>query len=159
MSDVLCHLWINYSIIPLRSPGKKSSYSRDHLCHVNLWQVPPRIGRIGKGIGNAYTSCLACLKTQPWNIQIQLVIAGLVDFPRNFLGERFTKEIYSSDFALQYALAARGWTIMPWEEAAQMHDNKEPGRVRSLQRQRSQRIPRVVVWGNLSIFSNVGKTW
>lgn len=43
----------------------------------------------------------------------------------NFLGERFTKEIYSSDFALQYALAARGWTIMPWEEAAQMHDNKE----------------------------------
>lgn len=43
---------------------------------------------------------------------------------RNFLGERFTKEIYSSDFALQYALAARGWIIMPWEEAAQMHDNK-----------------------------------
>eukprot|EP00435_Cladocopium_sp_Y103_P031330 s3229_g7.t3 len=43
----------------------------------------------------------------------------------NFLGERFTKEIYSSDFALQYALAARGWTIMPWEEAAQMHDSKE----------------------------------
>ena len=45
---------------------------------------------------------------------------------RNFLGERFTKEIYSSDFALQYALAARGWIIMPWEEAAQMHDNKVP---------------------------------
>ena len=43
---------------------------------------------------------------------------------RNLLGERFTKEIYSSDFALQYALAARGWIIMPWEEAAQMHDNK-----------------------------------
>eukprot|EP00434_Breviolum_minutum_P021461 symbB.v1.2.018939.t1/scaffold1487.1/size223630/9 len=43
----------------------------------------------------------------------------------NFLGERFTKEIYSSDFALQYALAARGWIIMPWEEAAQMHDNKD----------------------------------
>lgn len=40
------------------------------------------------------------------------------------LGERFTKEIYSSDFALQYALAARGWTIMPWEEAAQMHNSK-----------------------------------
>ncbi|CAK9109388.1 unnamed protein product [Durusdinium trenchii] len=45
--------------------------------------------------------------------------------PRNMLGERFTKEIYSSDFALQYALAARGWTIMPWEEAAQMHNSKE----------------------------------
>ncbi|CAK9066857.1 Peptidyl-prolyl cis-trans isomerase A [Durusdinium trenchii] len=43
----------------------------------------------------------------------------------NMLGERFTKEIYSSDFALQYALAARGWTIMPWEEAAQMHNSKE----------------------------------
>ena len=45
--------------------------------------------------------------------------------PRNYLGEKFSKEIYSSDFALQYALAARGWTIMPWEEAAQMHNDKE----------------------------------
>ena len=43
---------------------------------------------------------------------------------RNYLGEKFSKEIYSSDFALQYALAARGWTIMPWEEAAQMHNDK-----------------------------------
>jgi hypothetical protein len=59
-------------------------------------------------------------------IQVQLVQAAMDAMdPRNFLGERFTKEIYSSDFALQYALAARGWTIMPWEEAAQMHDNKE----------------------------------
>ena len=59
-------------------------------------------------------------------IQVQLVQAATDAMdPRNFLGERFTKEIYSSDFALQYALAARGWTIMPWEEAAQMHDNKE----------------------------------
>lgn len=43
----------------------------------------------------------------------------------NYLGEKFSKEIYSSDFALQYALAARGWTIMPWEEAAQMHNDKD----------------------------------
>ncbi|CAL1146351.1 unnamed protein product [Cladocopium goreaui] len=59
-------------------------------------------------------------------IVVQLVQAAMDAMdPRNFLGERFTKEIYSSDFALQYALAARGWTIMPWKEAAQMHDNKE----------------------------------
>ena len=50
---------------------------------------------------------------------------NLVTQPRNYLGEKFSKEIYSSDFALQYALAARGWTIMPWEEAAQMHNDKE----------------------------------
>ena len=36
------------------------------------------------------------------------------------LGERATKEIYSSDFAMQFALAARGWHIEPWEETAQM---------------------------------------
>ena len=36
------------------------------------------------------------------------------------LCERATKEIYSSDFAMQFALAARGWHIEPWEETAQM---------------------------------------
>ena len=52
-------------------------------------------------------------------------LLGPTKQPRNYLGEKFSKEIYSSDFALQYALAARGWTIMPWEEAAQMHNDKE----------------------------------
>ena len=34
------------------------------------------------------------------------------------------EEIYSSDFAMQYALAARGWRIAPWEETAQMDKDK-----------------------------------
>lgn len=43
----------------------------------------------------------------------------------NMLGERATKEIYSSDFAMQFALAARGWHIEPWEETAQMDKHKD----------------------------------
>ncbi|CAE8619760.1 unnamed protein product, partial [Polarella glacialis] len=43
----------------------------------------------------------------------------------NMLGEKFTKEIYSSDFAMPYALAARAWTVGPWEESAQMHESKD----------------------------------
>jgi len=43
----------------------------------------------------------------------------------NMLGEQATKEIYSSDFAMQYAFAARGWQIEPWEETAQMDKNKD----------------------------------
>jgi len=43
----------------------------------------------------------------------------------NFIGERANKEMYSSDFAMQYALAARGWSIHPWEESAQMDRNKD----------------------------------
>lgn len=43
----------------------------------------------------------------------------------NMLGEQATKEIYSSDFAMQYAFAARGWHIEPWEETAQMDKNKD----------------------------------
>ena len=97
----LITLWI-----PLRSPGKKSSYSRDHLCHVNLWQVPPRIGRIGKGIGNAYTSCLACLKTQPWNIQIQLVIAGH-SWSRWFSQEFLGGTLHQRDLLLGFRPAIR----------------------------------------------------
>lgn len=42
----------------------------------------------------------------------------------NMLGERATKEVYSSDFAMQFALAARGWHIAPWEETAQMEARK-----------------------------------
>ncbi|CAE7356813.1 ppiA [Symbiodinium microadriaticum] len=42
-----------------------------------------------------------------------------------WLGEQATKEIYSSDFAMQYAFAARGWHIEPWEETAQMDKNKD----------------------------------
>lgn len=38
----------------------------------------------------------------------------------NYLGDRLSKEIFSSDFAMQYAFAARGWRIEPWEETAQM---------------------------------------
>ncbi|CAJ1332328.1 unnamed protein product [Effrenium voratum] len=38
----------------------------------------------------------------------------------NYLGEKMSKEIFSSDFAMQYAFAARGWSIEPWEDAAQM---------------------------------------
>ena len=43
----------------------------------------------------------------------------------NILGERATKEVYSSDFAMQFALAARGWHIAPWEETAQMDKDKD----------------------------------
>ncbi|CAK9097892.1 Peptidyl-prolyl cis-trans isomerase A [Durusdinium trenchii] len=42
----------------------------------------------------------------------------------NYLGEKLSKEIFSSDFALQYAFAARGWVIEPWEDAAQMDKDK-----------------------------------
>lgn len=43
----------------------------------------------------------------------------------NYLGDKGSKEIYSSDFAMQYALAARGWKIAPWEESAQMDKKKD----------------------------------
>lgn len=43
----------------------------------------------------------------------------------NYLGDRGTKEIFSSDFAMQFALAARGWRIEPWEETAQMDKDKD----------------------------------
>lgn len=42
----------------------------------------------------------------------------------NYVAEHASKEIFSSDFAMQYALAARGWSVHPWEETAQM-DRKE----------------------------------
>jgi hypothetical protein len=38
----------------------------------------------------------------------------------NYLAEHGTKEIYSSDFAMQFALASRGYVMEPWEETAQM---------------------------------------
>uniref|UniRef100_A0A7S2IW21 Uncharacterized protein n=1 Tax=Zooxanthella nutricula TaxID=1333877 RepID=A0A7S2IW21_9DINO len=38
----------------------------------------------------------------------------------NYVAERVTKEVFSSDFAMQYALAARGWHIEAWEDSAQM---------------------------------------
>ncbi|CAE8719928.1 unnamed protein product [Polarella glacialis] len=43
----------------------------------------------------------------------------------NMLGDRASKEIFSSDFAMQYAFAARGWKIAPWEESAQMDKHKD----------------------------------
>lgn len=43
----------------------------------------------------------------------------------NYLGEKLSKEIFSSDFALQYAFAARGWKIEPWDDAAQMDKDKD----------------------------------
>lgn len=43
----------------------------------------------------------------------------------NWLGEHASKEIYSSDFAMQYALAARGYTIEPWDDSAQMDRDKD----------------------------------
>merc|ERR1719350_1359508 len=33
------------------------------------------------------------------------------------------KAIYSSDFAMPYVLAARGWDVKPWPEVAQMEQN------------------------------------
>jgi len=38
----------------------------------------------------------------------------------NYIGEMATKEMFSSDFAMPYVLAIRGYTALPWEEAAQM---------------------------------------
>lgn len=43
----------------------------------------------------------------------------------NYLGESATKEVYSSDFAMQYLLAARGYTMEPWEDCAQMDRKKD----------------------------------
>jgi len=43
----------------------------------------------------------------------------------NYLAETRTKEIFSSDFAMQYALAARGYDMEPWEECAQMERSKD----------------------------------
>mmetsp|Transcript_32278 Transcript_32278/g.74566 ORF Transcript_32278/g.74566 Transcript_32278/m.74566 type:complete len:516 (-) Transcript_32278:71-1618(-) len=43
----------------------------------------------------------------------------------NYLGDRLSKEIFSSDFAMQYAFAARGWKIEPWIETAQMDRHPE----------------------------------
>merc|ERR1711974_503289 len=40
-------------------------------------------------------------------------------------GRDGSKEVFSSDFALQYALSARGWNIEPWEETAQMDRKKD----------------------------------
>lgn len=34
---------------------------------------------------------------------------------------RYTTRTYA---LARFALAARGWTIMPWEESAQMHEDK-----------------------------------
>jgi len=42
----------------------------------------------------------------------------------NYLGEMATKEVMSSDFAMPYLLAARGWDVEPWEDAAQMERSK-----------------------------------
>jgi len=43
----------------------------------------------------------------------------------NYLGDKGSKEIFSSDFAMQYAFAARGWNIEPWIESAQMDKKKD----------------------------------
>lgn len=43
----------------------------------------------------------------------------------NRLAEHHSKEIFSSDFAMPYALAARGWTTEPWEDCAQMERDKD----------------------------------
>lgn len=59
----------------------------------------------------------------------------------NMLGERGSKEIYSSDFAMQYALAARGWSVAPWEETAQMDKEKERGKPRVDPKNRERTSP------------------
>lgn len=46
-------------------------------------------------------------------------------FDWNTLAERATKEIFSSDFAMQYLLTARGYAIEPWNDCAQMERHKE----------------------------------
>lgn len=42
----------------------------------------------------------------------------------NMLGET-SKDIFSSDFAMPYALAARGYDMAPWEDIAQMDKKKD----------------------------------
>lgn len=43
----------------------------------------------------------------------------------NYVGEQASKEMFSSDFAMQYLLAARAWPVEPWEESAQMDRIKD----------------------------------
>jgi len=42
----------------------------------------------------------------------------------NYVAEKCSKEIFSSDFAMQYALAARGWNIEPWDDVVQMNQDR-----------------------------------
>merc|ERR1712037_457240 len=45
----------------------------------------------------------------------------------NYLAIRRSKNIFSSDFAMPYALAMRGWEMHPWPEVAQYEkDRKRP---------------------------------
>lgn len=44
----------------------------------------------------------------------------------NFLSKRGGRKIFSSDFAMPYLLAARGYEFFPWEECAQM--DKDPNK-------------------------------
>lgn len=39
----------------------------------------------------------------------------------NHLGEKASKEVFSSDFAMPYIIAARGYEAQPWDDATQMH--------------------------------------
>lgn len=43
----------------------------------------------------------------------------------NAVADQCSKEIYSSDFAMQYALAARGWPVHAWHDCAQMDKDKD----------------------------------
>lgn len=49
----------------------------------------------------------------------------MMEIDWNYVAEHASKEIFSSDFAMQYALAARGWSIHPWNETAQMDRKKD----------------------------------
>merc|ERR1712217_168231 len=43
----------------------------------------------------------------------------------NYIGDKCSKEIFSSDFAMQYALAARGWPVHAWHDCSQMDRDKD----------------------------------
>merc|ERR1712085_75537 len=43
----------------------------------------------------------------------------------NYIADKCSKEIFSSDFAMQYALAARGWPVHAWHDCSQMDKDKD----------------------------------
>ena len=45
----------------------------------------------------------------------------------------------------RFALAARGWSIMPWEESAQMHDNQAAANEFNIEKQLSSAISEDVI--------------
>jgi len=43
----------------------------------------------------------------------------------NWLAERCSKEVFSSDIAMPYLFASRGWDVMPWNDSAQMNRDRD----------------------------------